>query len=501
MRLHKYKSGWRTICGIGIAAVLCGGCSLPWRPAEVNDTVPLTNAPIVSPGPVPVVDEQPYIRLGAGGHWIFRTGTGEALLMTGLIQPNESEINEKLVDSNALLMDDKELNAIQEDPNAQPVDNILPDGRYLIDDFVTKQNEIAEALIEQSIEIRRIKDGELGEPLNATKVERSLEQDLQSLRLPLWEVEVEAGRKVLLPRNPERFPISFHVMLGGERLLVYNDQGLWGMDAYSDDVKRLTSDSYQGLAIDQLKTDMAKERPTETLYWIGGGMPDPDGQSIAYISNRRGWKEGGNSIYVFDLAAGEERWIADSPAETIGFGIVGWLDRGRILCEARNGNEIAYSIIDVRAGADGRIIPLEHPESSTDILDVRQGYIVYATPLEGGIGEYVIARINDQGTLREEVAAIPIDGWIRIQNRGISPEGSYNAFIYAPNDVQNRSHRYVSLYDMTKGREVQIKEVPGAPNAIIHSFGWANDNWLAMELEEKTAEGEVISTWLYKPKE
>lgn len=500
MRLPKYKLGWKTICGIGIAAVLCAGCSLPWGPSEVKNIVPLTNAPIVSPMPVPGVDEQPFIRLGAGGHWIFQTGTGEALLMTGLIQPSESEINEKLVDLKALPMDEKELLALKGDPNAQPVDNMLPDGRYLVEDFVVNQNEIAEALIEQSIEIRWIKDGELGKPLNARKVERSLEQDLQSVRLSLWEVEPEVGRKVLLPRNPERFPMSFHVMQSGERLLVYNDQGLWAMDATSDDVTRLTSDSYQGLTIEQLKTAMAQERPMETLYWIGGGMPDPDGQSIAYISNRRGWKEGGKSIYVFDLAAGEERLIADSPAEATGFGIVGWLDHSRILCEARNGNEIAYSIIDVRAAAAGRITPLEHPESSTDILDVRNGYIVYATLLEGGIGEYVIDRINDLGTSREEVAVIPMDGWIRIQNRGLSPGGSYNAFIYKPDDKGDLNQRYVSLYDMTKGREVQIKEVPGEPDARIHSFTWVNDNWLVLELEKKTAEGEETSTWLYNPK-
>lgn len=426
-------------------------------------------------------------------------GFGDALLMTGLIQPNVTKINEMLVDSSARPMTEEERKAIEDDPNAHPVDNMLPDGRYLVEDLVTKQNEIAEALIEQSIEIRAVKNGEAGEPIEAKKAERTIAIEEQSIRLPLWEVDFQ-GKKVLLPRNPKRFPMQFVLMLNGERLLVYNEHGLWSLDATSDKATRLTNDRYEGLTIEQLKTAMAKERPMETLYWVGGGMPSQDGKLLAYSSNRQGWKDGNNAIFAYDIETGEERLVVDSKAAISGYSIVGWLDNERILCESRTDNEIAYSIIEVRGEETGRITSLKHQKSSTDILDVRDGNIVYATKLEGDAHEYAIAQINEQGTAYKEVAVIPIAGWIRIQNRGLSPAVMYSAFIYVPNDVQEENQRFVSLTDLVTGETSLIKEVPGAPDARIRSFGWVNDSWLALELDEATAMGEETSTWLYKLK-
>ncbi|MFD0959630.1 hypothetical protein [Paenibacillus chungangensis] len=396
---------------------------------------------------------------------------------------------EAVVDDAAAPMSKEEIEKIKADPNASMVDNVLPDGRYLQDNWVELQNEMVEA----SIAIRTTEGTSIGNSLPGRRFERTIAMGNRDALIKLQEVEVE-GRLIIAPQNPNQFPGEFIISPDGMQSYLAVDNALYAIHSDDKQLRRLSSDTYNGKTYEQLNELALKQSPHSGLVWNAGVIWNRDYTKLIYHSNKHNPNDTtGMALFAYDIKSGAEELITYTPGAD--YMINGWTAAGSMICtKVMHGSHLTTVVVTM----DGEEFEVKLEGDAKQLYDARDGVIAYATHEGKGV-TFHIAKLSESGHM-QKITSITLEGGYRQQgSEGFSQGLKYFSILYAPDDKSFK--REVKVVDLDTNEIIDIHTFPENvhSSANIISVSWLRNDALLIILSEDDASGaKQLSSWIYR---
>jgi len=386
---------------------------------------------------------------------------------------------ELLVDESAVPMTSEVIEAIKADPNASMVDNVLPDGRFLKDNWIELQNKI----VEDSRTFRLLSGSNISAPINV--FEATLETGHDDLIIDLYSFEVD-GKTKNVPKKYGNYTFT----PDGQKFFIYTEKGIWLINSVNQQLDQLSADSYNGKTYEALVEESFKLYKENAVHWNSSVTPSPDSTMLIYKSRKHNIENREEAFFKFDLGSGVETMFKQSG--DIYYEMNGWLTSNSIVCT----KFLENGTVPVLINLDGEEIELQLTGDSPFIYNMNDGLIAYVADQKSK-GQFHIAKVDDTGAVNE-LTSTPIDG--RIVMRGIdsfSPDLSYASFLYSPND--NPEARYIKVIDLSNNNVIDIDSLPDNKDssAYILEYHWADNNTLLVTIKEYEEKTEKPSTWTY----
>lgn len=480
----------RSITLLALIFILLCACSNSKTPVQTNLT---STSHTPSPSPV---ENIPLALIGeeAPVGWTFvsdeyykllRVDTDHPILLSIPQDSDYAKALASLVDESAVPMTSQEIEAIQADPNASMVDNVLPDGRFLKENWVQLQNEIVEA----SQTVRIWSQHSISAPINSQVFETIVNTGHGELLLNLQKLQVD-DKTIFIPKSNKNFPAEFTITPDGQKSFVHAENGLWLINRSNNQLEQLSSNTYNGKTYEALVKESFDLYKENVIHWNAGVLPSPDSTKLVYQSRKNNIEAREATLFVFDLASGVETMITHS--ENVEYRIEGWVTSDSIICTKYQDSGITLVLISL----NGEEINLPFEGESPIVYSVKDGLIAYATHRSSN-SEFHIARVDEVGVIHE-IFSTQLDE--RIVMRGIksfSPKLSYAAILCSSNN--SSIGRYVKVVDLSTNTVTVIDSLPEGTNtsADILEFSWANDNTLLVTIQEDVAKAQKMSTWTY----
>ncbi|MCU6707262.1 hypothetical protein M6D81_00955 [Paenibacillus sp. J5C_2022] len=395
---------------------------------------------------------------------------------------------EALVDDSAAPMSKEEIEKIKADPNASMVDNVLPDGRYLQDNWVELQNKMVEA----TIAIRTTEGTSIGNPLIGRRFERTVATGNRDAVIKLQEIEIDGGL-MIIPQNPNQLPGEFIISPDGMQSYLAVDNALYTINSDDKQLRRLSSDTYNGKTYEQLNELSLKQSPHSGLVWNAGIIWNQDYTKLIYHSNKHNPNDtNGMALFAYDIESGTEELIEYTPGAD--YMIKGWTAAGSMICtKVIDGSRLTTVIVTM----DGEEFDVKLEGDAKQLYDTRDGHIAYATHEGNGV-TFHIAKLNEVGQ-SQEITSIPLEGGYRQQGpEGFSPDHKYFSILYAPDDKSSK--REVKVVDLDTNEIIDIRTFPeNVPSsANVTTVSWLRNDALLIILSVDDPDGVMqLSTWIY----
>jgi len=308
------------------------------------------------------------------------------------------------------------------------------------------------------------------------------------------------GKTILASADPECFgliPSPDHT-----KGIFYNEKGLWLLQAGKQGASKVSKDKYNGKSyndlVNELKKKLAGSEGPAIIWWNDNPIFSPDSSKIVYTTNRDCVESGGSSIWLYDLATGEEQpLIRNTGGEH--YRCKGWLNTKYIIYQKLARGSSQYFIADVEGNSQELKLDAEKP----DILSVYSEMIAY-TNESRDICVIKVDLENNPGSVNV-IYEKPIEGVLRqtmppafsATRRNFSPDGSKLAYLYAPDS--NETVRHLVIVDLNTKEETFLKEVPSKDGVrtVFYDFDWLDNQRLLIRVSRNVDGMNEISSWVY----
>lgn len=201
----------------------------------------------------------------------------------------------------------------------------------------------------------------------------------------LYKARVD-GDDFVFPSEWGRQGFSFYHRSEQGLFILGAGSALWRIDPADMTVERLTTDTYLGMTIDEVREDL-KTRLGAQLGWIDQVELSPDGKTLVYRTNRDTDALNDTSIWKLDMETGEETQLI---APTLWNDLVGFLTDDYVVV----GSLADTKMVNV---STGKVTALEFPElSNFNIYDVGNGWVVYSSYTDDVPGEKThVGRVDE----------------------------------------------------------------------------------------------------------
>ncbi|OJV63136.1 MAG: hypothetical protein BGO41_10590 [Clostridiales bacterium 38-18] len=419
--------------------------------------------------------EDDWIFFDDSQYQVFSTSDNEKILTKILQDKDYLEIMEQLIDFDIKPMTSEELKKIKEDKDAYLPDNILPDGRYLKENWVSLQNELikekTKSFVFGSVE------------KNNSEVMINVER---GTKVTFEKVSKLAG-DILVPISSNLEAFNYSISKNGKKTFFAGENGLYVVDPQTNNVKELSK--IDDLKYRELVEKSFKKYNLNTVFANSAILPSDDGSNVIFLSNRDSFDENINEIYLSNVEDGNVKVLKTNKKEN--YYPQSWLDDRNIL----------FSIIDSSV-PELSIIDIDQNEINLGIrgfvLSVSGHYIAYTEELGGNVIH--IIKFNENKV--EEVGTYEIPGNIVSYQgfNGFSPNNDEFVVIYSP---QNDSeHVFATLLDIKSKTNKIINNLPN-DGSIISSCDWIDNKSIMMTigtLSNNDLKTLTNSTWIYNIK-
>ncbi|WP_139997501.1 hypothetical protein [Paenibacillus paridis] len=379
-----------------------------------------------------------------------------------------------------------EVSNLEEDLNTTGTKEILTDLQYHKENWT----ELGDEWVEEAQMFRTLKRISSREQDRKEEFATSVRTGHGDIVFNLQKVQYK-DKTIVIPQNFDDFPLEFAFIREGEKLLVAAENGLWIVDSSNSQPQKISSSLYNGKTYEDFAQESIDLHGKNYVSWNSGILPSPDSTRLVYNSNKHDMESGGSALFMFDLATGDEAMVADTV--DVNYLINGWLNSESVICTKYKDTILSKVLVNL----DGEEIDLNLPEESV-IYSVQDGRIAYITHRSNSGDEFHVARVDETGTL-QAITSTRIEGKARMRAgiEGFSPDHSYAAFLYVPDESPEK--RYIKVVNLNKGTIVDINSLPDDinPTANIIEFSWINENTLFIEVQEKVSGVKKKSDWTY----
>ncbi|WP_141504650.1 hypothetical protein [Paenibacillus luteus] len=379
-----------------------------------------------------------------------------------------------------------EVSNLEEDLNTAETKEIVTDLQYHKENWTELQDEWQEEA-QMVRTLKRISSKAQERKEEFTTTVRTGHGDIV---LKLQKVQYK-DKTIVIPQEFDDFPLEFTFTREGETLLIAAENGLWIVNSSNSQPEKISSNLYNGKTYEAFAKESIELHGKNYVSWNSGILPSPDSTKLVYNSNKNDMESGGSALFTFDLATGAEFMIADTVG--VNYLVNGWLNSESVICTKYKDTILSTVLVNL----DGEEIDLKL-EGNSVIYSVQDGRIAYITHQSNGSDEFHIARVDETGTL-QTITSTPMGGKVRIRAgiEGFSPDHTYAAFLYVPDEEPKK--RYIKVVNLNKGTIVDIDSLPDDinPSANIVEFSWINENTLFVEVQEEESGVKKKSNWTY----
>ena len=407
------------------------------------------------------------------------------ILVKRLQKSDYDDIIEQLVDT-SIEPDTAAARIAASDPDAVLPDNMLPDGRFLREDW----QELYEGLISNASEIKTLNIREENSVTleNVTVRNKKISgsnSDLNDMSVKLISTDNGA---LALPNSLDNTSSTFSTIPNSKSVLYATENEL--VQIGSNGTSNIVSpEVYDGKTYEDLVAESIELYGENRAFWNGQTNVAPDGTHVAYVSNKADI-QGTWDLFVLNLNTGVETRLCDD--STMDYFVEQWLDPEHILCMKVHDSGYEYVVVS----QDGHEHELDFVTDNPVILGVRNGLIAYGNDANDII---YIGKYNNSPQL-EEVAEFKLEGTFRIRP-GIdpfSPDGKSFAYILVPeNNYYGRDLVVVDLDSMTTKSNQTIPVGTKTTNSVLE-FDWIDNTDLLTSVISN--DSQTISSWIYHSK-
>lgn len=408
--------------------------------------------------------------------YAFESLGSQNLLLSKMLQPSEvNEILNQLVDTEKPPLTKQELQQINKDPNAYLTDNILPDGRYLKENYVELQMQMVQ---------------ELSKPFVYGIEKQSIEQITvtidQKATLNCERIKVKNGfvLKPITEINSQYFSYIFSD--NGSQTVIVLENGIWRIDANSMAIQKIIEmdeDKYSALFDASIKRfGMNQVFPNSFV------TANATTEKIAYISNRNSFDDGTNDLFLVDSVTEKETLFKANIDKGENFRPEKWLDDKNLLVYTMGsyGNEFKVFTTDgevIPLGIDGTIFA-----TSANKIAYFSDWISPTIHIVEFDGDKIIPIIDIN---------LPNQLDTRYAYNKFNSDGSKLVCSYISSDADIISG--FIIYDFKSKKLTTVNQFPD-DNDYFNSYVWLNQKTLLFTLAKKSVnenDERTFSTWMY----
>ncbi len=310
------------------------------------------------------------------------------------------------------------------------------------------------------------------------------------IEVKLQRVKFES-KTVVIPQDFEHFPLAFAITPDGEKLIIYSDNGLWLANSANNQLEKISSSTYGGKSYEALVKESIDLYEEPNVSWNSGVIASPDSATLVYQSNKNDIAKGSSALFAYDLVTGAETLLAYTAGAH--YLVEGWLNEESIICTKYDNNMLTKVLVNLQ----GQEMDLDLAADST-IYAVQEGFIAYINHSSAGGEKFHIASVDKAGIVHE-LTSTPMEGTIRIRSntQGFSPDLTYIAFLYVPNDEPEA--RLIKVVNLKTSRVTSIDSFPEETDAsaAVLEFSWINDDTLFIAVQEDVSGLKKVSNWTY----
>ena len=423
-----------------------------------------TTLAATQPNPWQLVDESCYKMLDVD--------TDNPILIPVLQQQDYDEIQSELIDPQ----------------KAQEAYAINGNGIEINQDDFLKDNweSIQQALILERLEIRTLEESPRTKSLFPYKFEIDLDYSYGQEPINLQVIQT-SDMEVTIPETPDDILAQFAITPDGTTSLLGTERGLWVINASNGNPNKISTEkTSEGKSYDELMELSIELYGDNIVQWNDQLSPSPNSQEVAYISNRDQIDSGGASLYVMDIATGQETMLTENNSY---YSICGWLNDDYLVCDKYSSN--THKIVAISTNG----LEITVPTSGSDpwVYAVHDGLIAYAPQL--GSNQITILKFNEiTGEVFEtDTIIMGAETRLRAGNYGFSPDGQKFICLCVPED--NPENRFVGIYNIVDKNYDELY-APGTSD-YIQSVDWIDDTSLLVVTGDSE---DRLTTWTYELK-
>ncbi|WP_029689117.1 PD40 domain-containing protein [Thermoanaerobacter sp. A7A] len=300
------------------------------------------------------------------------------------------------------------------------------------------------------------------------------------------------GKTLFLPANPEEESPLF-LTPDKDKFWYFTNKGFWLID-FKGNAKKLSQDKFNGETYDELQEELKAKigDSNAMLWWADNPVFSPDGSKVVYMTNRDCIDSGGSSLWLYDLATGEERLLIKN-VKSENYRAVGWLDNSHVLYTVYYTTERnSYYISDISGKHEKVNLEGKQPY----ILGICHASLILYTPDYSASREICLVKVDLATNAVKEVYKKTLDGVLR-DPCSLSPDGSSLAFMYSPDS--NDTIQYLAVVNLVSKKETLIKRLPLTEGVklILDGFNWLDDTRLLIRATKVVNGTNQISSWIY----
>jgi len=315
------------------------------------------------------------------------------------------------------------------------------------------------------------------------------------------------GKTILVPADPEYSSYGLIPSPDCTKYILTTEKGLWLLEAGKQVPSKISKDKFNGKTYNDLRNELRKklagiEGPA-IVWWNDNPIFSPDGSKIVYMTNRDCVASGGSSLWLYDLATGEERpLITNAGGEH--HRCQGWMDNNHIVYVKSAQGIDQYFITDVEGNP--KELRLDGKESR--ILSIYNDMIAYYYSQGSQRDFFRMVKIDPENSL-DDVSVIyekSIEGALRqtmppafsATRRNFSPDGSKLAYLYAPDS--DETVPYIAIVSLDTREETILKEAlsKDKERTVFYDFDWLDNQRLLVRISRVIDGMNEISSWIYK---
>ena len=430
-----------------------------------------------------------WAKIGEGYYTGMPAAGQTVVLQRALTDKDYEEIQEQMVDT-ARAPDLISAEKAKNDPDIVLPDNMLPDGRFLKENWMELERQLVE---ERQNVLVKDQDGAYQTGASQAGKKASVTLDAKAA-LSLQTEQIKVGNEtVLLPKAAAGSMLASAAMPDGKNVVAYSEQEMWIVSGQEKTAKLAVPNTYQGKSYDALVEESFNKYEENAVLWCGQVTPAPDSKKIAYAANKNDL-DGGYSVFLYDMDAGTEQLVR--PGNGYFYLIAGWVDEDNILCYKIKDDTRTFVVV----GTDGSETPLRFAAPDAQLIATKAGLIAYTNAANDTVyvGRY-------QGT--EDLAAVyqgSVGGSLRLRTdvNEFNADATKLALVYVPDEGPYK--REVKVFDLTESGEKKVslpRSAKGARNNVLE-VSWTNDGGLLVVAEATDGAGAPsYSTWQYNEEE
>ncbi|WP_248565443.1 hypothetical protein [Paenibacillus sp. L3-i20] len=212
---------------------------------------------------------------------IINLDTMHLILLNQIQESDYKRTKELLVDASMKPLTPKELESLNDKPGVNTSKNILPDGRFLKNNWEESQRH----MIADLLTVNTFDGSHLSPPLVTEKFDVFIRSGHHNSILKMQKLQVN-NKWISIPQHLDHLGAGFDITSYGENSILSKEDGIWLVNNTNNQVKPLIPSTYNGKTYEALMQESLDLYKTNNVIWNGGFTLSPDDTKLMYSSNR-----------------------------------------------------------------------------------------------------------------------------------------------------------------------------------------------------------------------